>query len=255
MPKNRPASLPACFSRIWDELAKADETTRSRRNLASRLRVSTHTLQRILVDGDVPDLSRPQTPYVMGSWIRTLTRIAAGLGKDPWEILESSGIIRDARSESLVRAELAKLPESGRSAGTDQVPDLVGFIVSLLEAQPGAKGSAGYEAQEQLGRSLRQYLVATGAQAPGMASGGDLSEGTYCRSCMASLSDSHNKGASGRYCRYCSDADGKLRPVGEVHEILTRWFMHWQPGISPDEASRRARHYMQAMPAWASESS
>ncbi len=68
---------------------------------------------------------------------------------------------------------------------------------------------------------------------------------------MASLSDPYNKGASVQFCRWCSDDEGRLKPEPEVHEILTRWFLHWQDGITPAQAADRARHYMLAMPAWA----
>ncbi len=83
-----------------------------------------------------------------------------------------------------------------------------------------------------------------------MAGGEDLAAGTFCRSCMTSLSSGHSRGASDAYCRWCSDASGNLKPAGEVREVLTNWFMQWQKGISRDEASRRVRHYMLAMPAW-----
>jgi hypothetical protein len=83
-----------------------------------------------------------------------------------------------------------------------------------------------------------------------MAGGEDLAAGAFCRSCMTSLSSEHSRGASDAYCRWCSDASGNLKPAGEVREVLTNWFMQWQRGISREEASRRVRHYMLAMPAW-----
>jgi len=235
-------------------LSKADDALQSRRKLAARLKVSTHTLQRILVDGDVPDFSREQTPYVTGSWTRTITRIAEGLGLDAWDLLESAGIQRDGRSEAIVESEGSRIAGGSdrEPRRRDRVPDLVEFVMSVAGASADSRsGTAGRDALERLQASLEQYLVATGVQAPGIATGNDLSGGAFCRSCMASLSDIHNRGASDRFCRFCSDTGGDLRPEDEVHEILTGWFLHWQEGITREEASRRARHYMLAMPAWA----
>jgi hypothetical protein len=72
----------------------------------------------------------------------------------------------------------------------------------------------------------------------------------YCRSCSASLNEAENQGVSDRFCRYCSDATGNLRPRAEVREILTRWMMNWQGPMPVEEATRRADSLMSAMPAW-----
>jgi hypothetical protein len=72
----------------------------------------------------------------------------------------------------------------------------------------------------------------------------------HCRSCSASLSEEHNIGASDAYCRWCSDESGHLRPRAEVERILARWIGNWQGGLTDDEALRRTRIFMQAMPAW-----
>jgi hypothetical protein len=114
-----------------------------------------------------------------------------------------------------------------------------------------ASGAAGETARLELLASLRSYLVSTGVTPPGMAGGAELSTGSYCRSCMASLVETHNKGASDEYCRWCSDSEGNLKSPDEVQEILTNWFMRWQKGITREAASRRVYHYMRAMPAWA----
>ena len=52
-----PGRLPAGFREIWRALRAADEASASRQVLARDLGISTHTIQRILVDGDVPDLA------------------------------------------------------------------------------------------------------------------------------------------------------------------------------------------------------
>lgn len=76
-------------------------------------------------------------------------------------------------------------------------------------------------------------------------------ESHHCLSCMADLHDEHNAGVSDRYCRYCSDENGRLRPREEVHRILADWLGLMQKPITPEEALERASWYMKAMPAWA----
>lgn len=246
----KPHGLPHGFDRVHEVLAAADESTGSRRKLAEALRVSTHTLQRILTDGDVPDLSIPQSSYITGSWARTITRIACGLGLDAFELVRSTGLSIDSRIDGIIRSEAAggDAPVSRR---TKERPfeDLAGFMLALLG--PGSRGGGTVEsARRQLEDSLRSYLVTTGATAPGLAGSEELAEGAFCRSCMSSLLNEHNKGPSDRYCRWCSDSQGNLRTADEVREVLTNWFMHWQPGITRDVAEHRVRHYMLAMPAW-----
>ncbi len=248
----RPEALPEGFDRIWRILADADESMHSRRRLAARLKVSTHTLQRILIDGDVPDLTAPQSAYVTGSWIRTITRIAAGLGLDAAELVRSAGVGIDAGVRRMIDSEMRRAGSGGPDgiqSAERQFSDLAGFILALLDPPASAGGAVG-EARRQLQDSLRKYLVSTGATAPGLAGGSELESGAFCRSCMTSLLSEHNKGPSDRYCRWCSDAEGNLKTAEEVREVLTNWFMNWQSGITRDEAGRRVRHYMLAMPAW-----
>jgi hypothetical protein len=78
----------------------------------------------------------------------------------------------------------------------------------------------------------------------------DELEFRYCRSCLVDLHDTRYRGVSDRYCRYCADSQGKLKPRAEVHRLLARWLMEIQGGIDLAEAGRRAEIYMRAMPAW-----
>jgi hypothetical protein len=71
-----------------------------------------------------------------------------------------------------------------------------------------------------------------------------------CRSCSVSLLDEDHRGVSDRYCRFCADERGHLRPRHEVQTLIARWFRYWQAGLPEDEAMRRADLYMQALPAW-----
>jgi hypothetical protein len=72
----------------------------------------------------------------------------------------------------------------------------------------------------------------------------------HCLSCAAPLTPDF-KAASDRYCKYCSDASGKLLPKDPVQQHIANWFKLWQPGVTEKQALSRAALYMKAMPAWA----
>lgn len=249
----KPVALPRCFDSLWNLIAREDAAVGSRRKLAAKLRVSTHTLQRLLVGGDVPDLMRDQSTYVVNSWTRTVARIAFGLGGDPVAILRGMGLKPDDGTRAILASELLKI-KSGiacRGMVPDAPPDPAGFLAALLGPTDPGSSPALREARLSMQKAVEQYLVASGQAAPGMAGAADLADGRFCRSCMASLSDQHNQGASHQFCRWCSDEEGRLRPEDEVHQILTNWFMNWQKGTTKAQAAERARHYMLSMPAWA----
>lgn len=73
----------------------------------------------------------------------------------------------------------------------------------------------------------------------------------FCQSCTAPLTQPEFKGPSDRYCKHCTDASGKLLPKEQIQSGIAQWFMSWQPGITEKQAQERAKHFMQAMPAWA----
>ncbi|MCS7240770.1 MAG: zinc ribbon domain-containing protein [Candidatus Bipolaricaulota bacterium] len=73
----------------------------------------------------------------------------------------------------------------------------------------------------------------------------------FCESCGAPLSSPEMQGPSSKYCKYCTDAAGKLKPRAEVQRGIAEWLKTWQPGITQEQAIKRADHYMKAMPAWA----
>jgi hypothetical protein len=60
-------------------------------------------------------------------------------------------------------------------------------------------------------------------------------------------------GTSEKYCKYCSDEEGNLRPRQEVQQGIAKWVQSWQEGISEEQAMTRADFFMKAMPAWADE--
>lgn len=93
-PRKPPARLPRRYHGIWRALSEADAGSASRQALARRLGLSTLTLQRILVRGDVPNFSRAQSTRVVRAWTRTLLRLADRLGHDGLEWLTAVGIPR-----------------------------------------------------------------------------------------------------------------------------------------------------------------
>ena len=71
---------------------------------------------------------------------------------------------------------------------------------------------------------------------------------SYCQSCSGSLRE--YPGPSPRYCRFCSDGEGRLLPRDEVQQLIAEWMTTRQEGLSEAEARERAARYMSAMPAW-----
>lgn len=72
-----------------------------------------------------------------------------------------------------------------------------------------------------------------------------------CHSCAAPLAVPGFAGPAENYCRFCTDASGKLKKKKEVRRAIARWMQSWQPDLDPGKARKRARRYMRSMPAWA----
>jgi hypothetical protein len=240
-----PRGLPKGYARIWRLLQDADRRVGSRHRLAKKLHVSTHTLQRILVDGDVPDTGASLSRRQLLSWVRTVTRIAWGLEEDPLELMEGIGIGLTESVRHAAESEMEKLEGSAAGGTGDAAPPVL-RLASLLLGVLSEEDSA----SRGLARSIEAYLRHSSEYAPSLAGHADLSSSRFCRSCMASLSDPENRGKAEQYCRWCSDDQGRLLSREQAHEVMTDWFMSWQEGISRSEAGRRADLYMQAMPAW-----
>jgi hypothetical protein len=73
----------------------------------------------------------------------------------------------------------------------------------------------------------------------------------FCHSCGMPLNMPDVKVMSERYCQHCTDDDGSVKPREEIHRGIAMWLKSWQPGISEEEALKRADSYMRAMPEWA----
>jgi hypothetical protein len=143
----KPERLPEEFGEIWEALKEADEKSPSRQALAGRLGVSTHTIQRILVDGDVPRLEETTKTRIRRAWVRIITRLAMALDGSPREWVEKAGIPFDDDAAGVCEAEVLRVMarrgehcSGGRpgppSIGTD------GHGKAVAGAAPARRGSA-----------------------------------------------------------------------------------------------------------------
>ena len=73
----------------------------------------------------------------------------------------------------------------------------------------------------------------------------------FCYSCAVPLHMPEFQGKAENYCNHCTDEDGELKPRDKIRASMAEWFKTWQPDLNPEEALKRADHYMRAMPAWA----
>ena len=76
MDSTPPRGLPAGYRDVYRWVRQEEERCSSRAELARVLGVSTHTLQRILVDGEVPDFTRAQGSRLVLAWVRILSHPA-----------------------------------------------------------------------------------------------------------------------------------------------------------------------------------
>ncbi|WP_145533470.1 zinc ribbon domain-containing protein [Yersinia alsatica] len=72
----------------------------------------------------------------------------------------------------------------------------------------------------------------------------------FCQACGMPMSAADAQGASDKYCAYCSDAEGHLKSWEEAVSGLAELLDSWQK-VGPEEARKRAKRYLTAMPAWA----
>jgi len=105
----RPGRLPERFGEIWEALREADADSPSRQALALKMGVSTHTIQRILVDGNVPRLEETKNTRIRRAWVRILTRLAIGMDRMPREWIESVGIPFDDDAARICKVEALKV--------------------------------------------------------------------------------------------------------------------------------------------------
>ena len=66
---------------------------------------------------------------------------------------------------------------------------------------------------------------------------------TPCESCGMPIE-------SGRYCTYCTDADGVLQPFEERFERMVGWQARRHPEQAREQLESATLEYMATMPAW-----
>jgi Putative zinc ribbon domain len=66
---------------------------------------------------------------------------------------------------------------------------------------------------------------------------------TPCESCGMPIE-------TGRYCTYCTDADGALQPFEERFERMVGWQARRHPEQSREQLESATLEYMATMPAW-----
>ena len=71
----------------------------------------------------------------------------------------------------------------------------------------------------------------------------DASHDVSCESCGMPIE-------SGRYCDYCTDADGNLQSFEDRFERMVAWQARRDPSAMREELERTTRAYMATMPAW-----
>lgn len=261
MYKQPPEKLPKEFRDIWKSIAEADAAADSRQVLARELKVSTHTIQRILVDGDVPDFTKHVSRRILHSWTRIIARLALYFGHDPFKWVKMVNIHPVDMILEVIKTEISRKA---------QTVSITMDVMTLDEIHAGRTDSDS-SFFEYLGRKMfnvmstelkardivpDEWLANTDAvqeesvSVRGRSDVKELMEGNYCKSCLAPLDDEDNAGASDIYCCYCSDENGDLLPREEVLLVIAEWFGNWQKDLTASEARRRADLYMRAMPAW-----
>lgn len=73
----------------------------------------------------------------------------------------------------------------------------------------------------------------------------------FCHSCGIILDGNIAKEATPNFCQYCVDEKGNLKPKEEIKAGVEMWLKSFGPKDENIDYSKRAEHYMNAMPAWA----
>ncbi|MGD9402623.1 MAG: hypothetical protein PVF95_10190 [bacterium] len=137
-----PPALPAGYREIWTALKAADSESPSRQALARQLGISTHTIQRILIDGNVPDLASTRNTRVLRAWVRIITRLAHRFGREPRIWVEAAGMAWNDAVRDIVDETLNKLA----ARETALRPELA----SAGEVEAAIPGVAGYEFPDEI---------------------------------------------------------------------------------------------------------
>jgi hypothetical protein len=175
-----------------------------------------------------------------GEWEPVL--LDAGSSVPSWPL--SLAVRSEARSWRTILETAREWDLYGAAA--EQTAALYAAFAAASDLIP-RKPEASLPAFEQ---ALARRLSGPAQVAPAGAGAKGPTPGKHCRSCSQSLDEEINRGVSEEYCRWCADERGRLRPRADVEKILSRWMKRWQGEMSDEEALRRTRLYMNAMPAW-----
>jgi len=69
----------------------------------------------------------------------------------------------------------------------------------------------------------------------------------FCHSCGMPLEET----TKSSYCQYCSNEKGELKSREEVTQGIAGWLMQITPEQKNVDYLKRAKSYINAMPAWA----
>ncbi|EPM4908859.1 zinc ribbon domain-containing protein [Enterobacter hormaechei] len=72
----------------------------------------------------------------------------------------------------------------------------------------------------------------------------------FCQACGMPMSEVDAGKISDFYCAYCCDSNGNLKSWDDAVSGLANFLDSWQK-VGSQEAQKRAKRYLTAMPAWA----
>ncbi len=246
--------LPEDAASIEDTLAAVREGSATRRDGAAYLVADETTCRAMLRAPLPPDDDAPAFPLAFATPAAhpAAPRLAAAW---PAEILGSARAATASAYAAILRAarhRLADFPAADDVFRRVLARDLLHAFLRdaglsphdpppTADAWDGPVARAGALLPGAWSATLESLAAAAGAPRP-------PAPHRHCLSCATSLRE--HAGPNPRYCRYCSDESGRLRPREEVHEILATWMLGWQDGLTPEAARDRAARFMTTMPAW-----
>jgi hypothetical protein len=192
-------------------------------------------------------------------------------GRAHWDGPLAERSAKQTREGGLARSPVAHMEQAGEPFQEALCRHLAATLIVGLTAQLAARMEAGAPEEnhvriiEQIQRDVSQLVP--DAWAPRFLSALErIAKGTGwgphasaerpgpprvdCLSCSAFLSDGLHGGVSDRYCRFCSDERGQLKPREEVEDLLARWIRQWQQWLPVKQSKERAAAFMEKMPAW-----
>ncbi|NLM98108.1 MAG: hypothetical protein GX175_10965 [Halanaerobiaceae bacterium] len=72
----------------------------------------------------------------------------------------------------------------------------------------------------------------------------------FCLACGMPLSPETVHPKTKKYCQYCADEEGKLKPREVCQAGIAEWLKSMTPDDKDADYMQRADYYLKAMPAW-----